>query len=108
MAKIATYKKARSKNKISYNEHVLVVSRSNRNILVQVLEPVTKKTLATFTSYKTEGMAKTDKSKKVGGEVAEFLSKNNINRLVFDRNGYIYHGRIKAILEEIRTKGITI
>jgi len=100
-------KRNRSKKKVNYDSHVVVVYRSNKNILAQVLEPKTKKTLATFNSYIETG-TKTEKSEKIGKKVAEFLAKNKIESVFFDRNGFLYHGRIKALAESIRNNNINI
>jgi large subunit ribosomal protein L18 len=93
-------RKNRSKKKINYDRHVIIVARSNKNVNVQLLEPITKKTLVTFDSYKVKG-SKTDKSKFVGDSMAKYLEKNKISNIVFDRNGYLFHGRIKAVADAI-------
>lgn len=101
-------KQARSKKKVNYEYPVLVVSRSNKHISIQLLEPVTKKTLATVSSASITKVNKTDKSKKVGEDMAKILQKKKITKAVFDRNGYLYHGRIKALADAIRESGIEI
>ena len=47
-------------------------------------------------------------SKEVGYSIAKKLKDNKIEKIIFDRNGYLYHGRVKAIAEAIREKGIKI
>ena len=105
---IHTTKQKRSKAKINYSLPVVVVTRSNKNVTAQVLEAKTKKTLFTANSYKLDKISKTEKSAKVGAEVAKFLSSKKIDKVVFDRDGYLYHGRIKQIAESIKENNITI
>ncbi len=100
-------KRNRLKKKINYDRHVVVVHRSNKNILAQVLEPGTKKTLVTFTSCNEKG-TKTKKSEIIGEKVSNYLKKNKIQSVFFDRNGYLYHGRVKALAESIRKNNINI
>lgn len=103
-----TTKQRRAKAKLNYSFPVVVVARSNKNISAQVLEASTKKTLFTANSYKLSGMTKTEKSAKVGAEVAKFLTSKKIDRVVFDRNGYVYHGRVKQVAESLKENNITI
>jgi large subunit ribosomal protein L18 len=101
-------KKLRSKRKLNYQYPVLIVSRSNKNILAQVFESTTNKTLATFTSNKISGKTKTEKSAEVGNEVSKFLKSKKIEKVTFDRNGYIYHGRVKSLVDAVRAGGVEI
>ena len=52
--------------------------------------------------------SKIDVSKQVGYNIAAKLKKDKIDKIIFDRNGYLYHGRIKAVAEAVREKGIQI
>jgi large subunit ribosomal protein L18 len=101
-------KKQRSKAKINFNFPVVVVTRSNKNVMAQVLSDSTKQVVFTFNSNKITGQTKTDKSIEVGKKVADYLKNNNFNQVIFNRNGYIYHGRVKAVAETIRENGIII
>lgn len=101
-------KKLRSKTKVDYNKSVLVVSRSNKNISVQLLEPVTKKVLFTVNSNNIKKGTKIEKATKVGQDAAKKLKSLKIESAVTDRNGYTYHGRIKAIFEAIKESGVKI
>ena len=103
-----TTKQRRAKAKINYSLPVVVVARSNKNIIAQVIEADTKKTLFTADSYKLSGITKSEKSAKVGEAVATFLASKKIDRVIFDRNGYLYHGRIKQVAESIKQNNITI
>ena len=102
------FKKNRTKNKLNYTFPVVVVSRSNKNICAQVLEPITKKTLFSCDSSKVTGISKIEQSKKVGENIAKFLNSRNFNKVVFDRNGYVYHGRVKQVAESIKEQNILI
>jgi large subunit ribosomal protein L18 len=98
-------RKQRSSAKINTDTHVVVVSRSNQNILAQVLEPKTLRPVFTANSYKLTGV-KTEQATKVGDAVGQYLSKNSIDKISFNRSGYLYHGRIKAVAEAIRANKI--
>ena len=84
------------------------VFRSNKDIYVQVIDDIEGKTLLSVTSQKIDkkGLNKTDLSKKVGEEIAKAAIEKGINTVVFDRNGYLYHGRIKALAEAAREAGL--
>lgn len=101
-------KKQRTKNKINYKYPVVIVSRSNKNIVAQVLEPITKKTLFTSTSQGLKQVSKLNKSIKVGQEISNFLNSHNINKVVFDRNGFLFHGRVKVVVDTIKENKILI
>ena len=101
-------RKLRTQKKINYDKHVLVVFRSNKNILAQVIEPETKNTLFTVVSNNMEEGTKTEKSQKVGAEIAKRAKEAKITEMTFDRSGYLYHGRIKAMVDAVRENGITI
>jgi large subunit ribosomal protein L18 len=101
------FKKTRTKSKINYEYPVVIIHRSNKHTIVQVLEPLTKNTLVTFDTYKEKG-SKTEKSATVGNKIGEFLNTNNIEKVVFDRNGYTFTGRIQAVANGIKEKNIII
>jgi len=91
----------------------LVVFRSNRNISAQLVDDVNQRTLVTVTSVsrvydsvKQSEPGKIALSRKIGGDTAEAAKKLNITRVVFDRNGYHYHGRVKAVAEAAREGGL--
>ena len=86
---------------------VVLVNRSNKHVTAQVLEPITKKTIFSINSYKLVG-TKTEKSTKVGEEVAKFLNSNKFDKVVFYRNGLIYEGRVAAVANAIRENNIQI
>lgn len=89
----------------------LVVYRSNYAIYGQIVNDVSGQTLVAASSLamsKTEGGLKLNKetSVKVGKEIARLAKESNIEKVVFDRNGYLYHGRIKAFADGAREGGL--
>lgn len=98
-------KRGRTMAKINREHHIITVTRSNVNILAQVLEPKTLRPVYTATSLKLKGN-KTEQAAAVGIEVAKYLKSNKIEKISFNRNGYIYHGRVKAVAEAIRKEEI--
>ena len=104
-------KRKRIKNKLSNKRSLprLVVFRSNSHIYAQVIDDLNNKTLVSASSNdkdvekaisKCEG--KFDKSTLVGKHLGEKMNWLKINEVVFDRNGYNYHGRVKALAEAVR------
>jgi large subunit ribosomal protein L18 len=87
----------------------LTVFRSNKQIYAQVVDDVQGSTVAFVTSLKVERAADADKSKhaeQVGEAIAQLCIGKGIKSVVFDRNGYIYHGRVKALAEGARKGGL--
>jgi len=91
----------------------LVVNRSLSHIFVQFVDDVNAKTLVFVSSNSKELLeklkdtkGKVEKSKIVGKIAAEKLLALNINKVVFDRNGYLYHGRVKALADGAREGGL--
>jgi large subunit ribosomal protein L18 len=87
----------------------LTVFRSNKQIYAQVVDDIQGSTVAFATSLKVERVAEGDKSKhaeQVGEAIAEACISKGIKQVVFDRNGYIYHGRVKALAEGARKGGL--
>ena len=87
----------------------LSVYRSNKEIYAQVIDDSTGTTLLSATSLKNKkahGIPKIDQAKMVGKEVAELATKKGVGAVVFDRNGYLYHGRVKALADAAREAGL--
>jgi large subunit ribosomal protein L18 len=88
----------------------LSVYRSNNDIYVQLVDDVNGNTLAAASSREKDIMAqkvnKTEKSKLVGAAIARKASDLGITHIVFDRSGFLYHGRIKAVAEGAREAGL--
>ena len=87
----------------------LAVYRSNRAIYCQLIDDLNGVTLAAASSqdkgFTTEGN-KTDQSKAVGKALGEKASAKGIETVVFDRGGFLYHGRVKALAEGAREGGL--
>ncbi|MGA1266945.1 MAG: 50S ribosomal protein L18 [Phycisphaerales bacterium] len=87
----------------------LSVFRSLKHIYAQVICDVTGRTLAEASDRAGKGgdvKAKTDSAKRVGSALAERAKKAGVTQVVFDRNGYLYHGRVKALAEGAREGGL--
>lgn len=84
----------------------LNVFRSNKNIFAQVIDDTKGVTLASASSLKLENGGNIEGAKAVGKMIAEAALKAGINEVVFDRGGYIYHGRVKALAEAAREAGL--
>ena len=83
------------------------VFRSNKQIYVQIINDVTGQTLASASSLGLEALPKIEQAEKVGALVAEKAKAAGITAVVIDRNGYLYHGRVKAAINRVTkvTKG---
>ncbi len=88
----------------------LTVFRSNSEIYAQVVDDKSGKTLASASSsekeFKKANGTKTEMSKMVGKAIAEKAKSAGISKVVFDRSGYLYHGRVKALAEGAREGGL--
>ncbi|MBN1331303.1 50S ribosomal protein L18 [Candidatus Dojkabacteria bacterium] len=85
----------------------LLVFRSNRYISAQVIDDATGNTIVgTTDSVIDKKLNKTERAVKVGETIAKLAVKKGIEEVVFDRNFYKYHGRIKALAEAARQNGL--
>jgi len=87
----------------------LSVFRSNGQIYAQIIDDVKGVTLASAASLKITALQKVNKSdqaKAVGKSIAENAVKAGITEVIFDRGGYLYHGRVKALAEAARENGL--
>lgn len=84
----------------------LVVHRSNLNISAQLIDDNKGITLASANDLKEKKGTKTERASLVGKSIASNAKKNKIDNCVFDRNGYAYHGRVKALAEAAREAGL--
>ena len=82
------------------------VFRSNKQIYVQVINDLEGKTLVSASSLGMEAMPKCQQAEKVGEIVAKKAIEAGINAVVFDRNGYLYHGRVKQLADAARKGGL--
>jgi len=90
----------------------LCVFKSSRHIYAQVIDDSQGHTLVTASTLNSalaeggEGKGKTAAARKVGALIAERAMALQVQRVVFDRNGFLYHGRVKALAEAAREKGL--
>ncbi len=86
----------------------LNVFRSNKNIYAQLIDDVAGVTLASASTLDSDvsGESKVEQAAAVGRLVAERAKEKNITTVVFDRGGYQYHGRVKALAEAARENGL--
>jgi large subunit ribosomal protein L18 len=101
-------KNIRSKVVGSSNKPRLSVFRSNTTIYVQLIDDASGKTLISASSAELEKGKSTnvDAAKEVGKKVAEKALSNGISTVVFDRGGYLYHGKVKALADGAREGGL--
>jgi len=120
---MATKENARLKRKQSIRKRIsgsverprLSVYRSTQHIYVQVIDDsedaksntlVAASTLDPALTASLEGLKKRDQAKQVGKRIAELCLAKGIDKVVFDRNGFIYHGRVSALAEGAREGGL--
>lgn len=85
----------------------LSVFRSNKAIYVQAIDDVNGFTLAAASSKETAGSGnKTEQARAVGKLIAERALAKNLSAVVFDRSGYLFHGRVKALADGAREGGL--
>lgn len=98
--------KIRSKIKGVSDRPRLSVFRSNKFIYAQIIDDATNKTLAQASDVKVKKGTKTERAKEVGKMIAEAALAKKISKVVFDRNGFKYTGRIKLVADEARASGL--
>lgn len=100
--------KHRVRNKISGTGEVprMSVFRSNKQIYVQIINDETGVTLVATSSLGMEKMNKTEQATKVGENIAKIALEAGITQVVFDRNGYLYHGRVQELANGARKGGL--
>ena len=84
----------------------LSVFRFNKQIYAQVINDLTGNTLASASSLGLEKMPKQEQATKVGELIAQKAKAAGVEAVVFDRNGYLYHGRVKQLAEGARNGGL--
>lgn len=100
--------KHRIRNKISGTavRPRMSVFRSNKEIYVQVVDDDEHRTLCAASSLGFDKMNKTEQATKVGEAIAKKALEAGVTTVVFDRNGYLYHGRVKALADAARNGGL--
>ena len=106
-ARIRRHSRVRGKVAGTAERPRLAVFRSNRGISAQLIDDEAGRTLASasWTSVSSNG-SKTDQATAVGKALADAAKKAGIDACVFDRAGYLYHGRVKALAEGAREGGL--
>ena len=83
----------------------LAVFRSNKQIYAQVIDDITGNTLASASSVDSKG-TKTEQASAVGKLIADNAKEAGVDTVVFDRGGFLYHGRVKALADSAREAGL--
>ena len=108
-ARLRRHRRVRAKVRGSAERPRLVVFRSNRGIEAQLVDDESGRTLASAShlalakSFKGD---KTEQAAEVGKALAEAAKKAGVDTAVFDRGGYLYHGRVKALADGAREGGL--
>ena len=84
----------------------MTVFRSNKQIYVQLVDDSEGKTIVSASSKGMEGGTKTEIAAKVGQAIAEKALAAGVTTVVFDRNGYLFHGRVKSLADAARNGGL--
>lgn len=90
----------------------LTVYRSSKHIYAQLVDPATGRTIGTVSTRSkavADGLTSTgniEAAKRVGRAVAALARERNVERVVFNRNGFLYHGRVKALADAAREAGL--
>jgi len=82
------------------------VFKSNKSIYCQLIDDAAGVTLASASSLNSKSKGKIDQAKEVGKAIAEIAKGKDISDVIFDRSGFIYHGRIKALADSAREAGL--
>ena len=103
-------RKKRIRAKISGCETLprVTIFKSNKTIYAQAIDDVNGKTLASFDGSKAGVKANKEGAKAAASKFAEALKANKIESVVFDRNGYVYHGVVAAFADELRNQSIKL
>lgn len=108
ISRVRRHARVRAKLSGSAEAPRLCVYRSNKNIEAQLIDDVKGVTLVASSSMalKLENGSNVEAAAKVGKDIAEKALAKKIKKVVFDRSGYIYHGRVKALAEAAREAGL--
>ena len=103
-------RRVRAKVRGSAERPRISVFRSNRGIFAQLIDDDSGRTLAAvnWTESQLRSLGRGDQARKAGELLAERAKAAGVERAVFDRGGYQYHGRVKAFAEGVREGGLTV
>lgn len=104
--RIRLKKKIRTKVSGTRERPRLSIFRSNQFIYAQIIDDSTSKTLVSASDMASKTGTKTERANAVGTEVAKLAGTKGIKKVVFDRNGFKYTGRIKALADQARASGL--
>lgn len=106
--RVRKHERVRAKVKGSATCPRLCVFRSNKHIEAQLIDDVAKTTLVSSSSVqlKLENGSNIEAAKKVGADLAAKAKEKKISTVVFDRGGYVYHGRVAALADAAREGGL--
>jgi large subunit ribosomal protein L18 len=107
-ARLRRHKRVRGKVSGTAERPRLVVTRSNRGIVAQLVDDSNSRTVASATWLQVKSFKgnKTAQAAEVGKLLAQSAKDAKIDRVVFDRGGYLYHGRVKALADAAREGGL--
>ena len=106
VARLRRHKRVRKNLSGTSERPRLCVYRSLKNIYAQIIDDTTGTTLVSATSLELENGGNKDAAKAVGMSIAKKALDANIKTVVFDRGGFIYHGKVKALADAAREAGL--
>ena len=115
--KKALFEKRKLRNRLSIKKNIgsklrLSVFRSNKHIYCQIIDDIKQVTLCSSSTLDPEvkkqfkSSSTIDAAEKVGKNIALKAKENGLQKVVFDRGGYLYHGRVKSLAEGARSNGL--
>jgi large subunit ribosomal protein L18 len=109
-ARLRRHRRVRGKVTGTAERPRLVVFRSNRGIFAQLVDDEAGRTLASasWLQLRSPGRTKTEQAAEVGKALAAAAREAGVERCVFDRGGYLYHGRVKALADAAREGGLRL
>ena len=105
-------RRSRTQKSLATADRVMLsIYRSNKHIYAQLVDPENGQTLCASSSrakavVEAGGTGNVEAAKKVGAAIAAVAKEKNIEKVVFNRNGFLYHGRVKALAEAAREAGL--
>jgi large subunit ribosomal protein L18 len=111
MAKLSLFERRRRRVRTALKARAggrprLSVHRSGRHIYAQIIDDAAGRTLAAASTLGSKGGSNVDAAAKVGSILAEAAKKAGVTSVVFDRGGYLFHGRVKALADAAREGGL--
>ena len=117
ITKKTLFDKRRLRNRLSIKKNIgnklrLSVFRSNKHIYCQIIDDIKQVTICSSSTLDPElrknlkSSSTIDAAEKVGKDIAIKAKKNGLETVVFDRGGYLYHGRVKSLAEGARSNGL--